>query len=113
MHLRGLFIVGTYQGSEPVKKSGGEIVPGFNRVNVLVSADGADPWLRDATFNSVDRDTGEASPFANQLAAADLKVGDPVLVKVKTKTQNGSGFVNLEAVGIGKLSLLAPVGAAK
>lgn len=106
MHARGLFIVGTFNGSEPVTKSGGEVVPGFNRVNVLVSADGADPWNRDATYNTVDRDTGEASPFATQLAAAGLKVGDPCVVKVKTKTQSGSGFVNLEAVGIAPLAAL-------
>lgn len=99
MHARGLFLIGSYQGSEPVTKRDGGVISGFRKVKVVVTPAGAEPYTRDASYNTADRDTGEATPFSLALDKAKLSPGDEVAIKVTGKASAG-GYVNLEALAI-------------
>lgn len=97
MQLRGLLLVGTYQGTKPVAKRDGSLVPGMHKLQLDVSTTDR-PMIRDAAFFEDDLDTGEPTTIARLLSEGEPKLGDVVAVKVRSGTQQGSGFVNLTAL---------------
>lgn len=107
MHTRGLFLIGVYQGSAPVIRGDGSAVPGLSKVGVVVSAEGVDPYVRDASFNTVDRDTGEATAIASKLAKAPPVIGSSLAVKVKPNISKG-GYINFEALDFAPVTDLPP-----
>ncbi|MCU1356104.1 MAG: hypothetical protein JWM89_1522 [Acidimicrobiales bacterium] len=110
--LRGLLLVGTFAGVEPVRSRDGVAVPGLFKVLVDTGRDGQ--FLRDATFNRIDRDTETTTAFAAQLDELAPKDGDPVAVtvggRISKPNAKGDRYINYDAKAIRSLAPAIPAG---
>ena len=106
--MRGLYLVGSYQGVAPAQRGDGSTVPGMFKLSVDVAREGGRPWPRDAVFFDMDQETGEPTSVARVLEDDEPDIGSLVAVKVAATTTEGSKYVNMRAVGLLSLAAFIP-----
>lgn len=102
MKSEGRLLVGRWQGVNPWTNAEGKPINGGMKLCVLVRASSGYEFNQYMSFFEVDRDTGEPTPFAQQLRRANVPVGAKVAVRFTTEAQmrKGSAYANDTPVSI-------------
>lgn len=104
MKALGTLVIGRFVKSGPVIKGDGTVVEGLYNVEVDVSMGGGSSLTRRVSYNAVDQETGEPTPFSTQLGLLKAKTGDAVVCKVAVTTRQGSQYANLNGRSIARLA---------